>query len=269
MDKIRILGTAYSDARECYNTCFVISDEEGNNLLVDGGGGVQILHQLKHSGFVVSDMRNIFVTHQHIDHLFGIIWLIRILCQDYAKGLIEGDINIYGHDEVIPTIREMALKLLPGKHNKFVDSRIHLNVVHDAETLNIGGHEMTFFDIRSTKIRQFGFTYKMTDGRKLTCLGDEPFYEWESQYVEGCSWLLHEAFCLKKDVDIFLPYEKHHSTATDAAMNAEKFKVPNLIIYHTEDTSPEDHRQRYTDEASQYYTGNLYVPDDMDLIELD
>ena len=45
------------------------------------GGGSAILHQLKHAGYDWMDMRHIFVTHKHVDHLMGIIWMVRMICQ--------------------------------------------------------------------------------------------------------------------------------------------------------------------------------------------
>ena len=36
--KLTILGTGNAQVTECYNTCYVLSSEEGP-LLVDGGGG--------------------------------------------------------------------------------------------------------------------------------------------------------------------------------------------------------------------------------------
>ena len=39
--KITILGTGNAQVTECYNTCYVLSSEEGS-LLVDGGGGSMI-----------------------------------------------------------------------------------------------------------------------------------------------------------------------------------------------------------------------------------
>lgn len=34
-----------------------------------------------HAGFNWMDMRHIFVTHKHVDHLMGIIWMVRMICQ--------------------------------------------------------------------------------------------------------------------------------------------------------------------------------------------
>ena len=65
--KLTILGTGNATVTECYNTCFVISDND-RHFMVDGGGGNTILHQLKAAGLNWMDMRDIFVTHKHIDH---------------------------------------------------------------------------------------------------------------------------------------------------------------------------------------------------------
>ena len=35
--------------------------------MVDGGGGMTVLHQLKYAGLDWRQMRTIFVTHKHID----------------------------------------------------------------------------------------------------------------------------------------------------------------------------------------------------------
>ena len=72
--KLTMLGTGNALVTECYNTCFVLEENE-KYFMVDGGGGSAILHQLKHAGFNWMDMREIFITHKHIDHLTGIIWM--------------------------------------------------------------------------------------------------------------------------------------------------------------------------------------------------
>ena len=80
--------------------------------------------------------------------------------------------------------------------------------------------------------------------------------------------MLHEAFCLYAQADIFSPYEKHHSTVKDACELAEQLHVKNLILYHTEDTNLAKRKELYTAEGQEYYKGNLYVPYDLDVFEL-
>ncbi len=54
-----MLGTGNAITTECYNTCFIIEDE-GRRLLVDGGGGNGLLHQLKRVHVDWRDLREIF-----------------------------------------------------------------------------------------------------------------------------------------------------------------------------------------------------------------
>ena len=82
------------------------------------------------------------------------------------------------------------------------------------------------------------------------------------------TWLLAEAFCLYGQRDKFKPYEKHHSTVMDAAKLAQELNVPNLVLWHTEDTNYEHRKELYTAEGKEYYTGNLFVPYDLEVIDL-
>ena len=88
--KLTMLGTGNAMVTECYNTCFVIQDGD-KHLLVDGGGGNTLLRQLKQAGYNWQDMREIFVTHKHVDHLMGIIWMIRMICQYMKQGQYQGE----------------------------------------------------------------------------------------------------------------------------------------------------------------------------------
>lgn len=128
--------------------------------------------------------------------------------------------------------------------------------------------QVIFFDILSTKEKQFGFSAEFADGMNLCCLGDEPYNEVCEIYAQNADYLLSEAFCLYGDRDIFKPYEKHHSTVKEACELAEQLQVKNLILYHTEDKHIDKRKELYTDEGKQYYYGNLYVPDDLDVINL-
>ena len=128
---------------------------------------------------------------------------------------------------------------------------------------------MTFFDIQSTKAKQYGFCMDLGNGKKLTCCGDEPYDACEEKYAKGSEWLLHEAFCLYGERDLFHPYEKHHSTVKDACRLAEKLQVRNLLLYHTEDKNLAQRKKLYLEEGSREYHGNLFVPDDLESIELD
>lgn len=202
--KLTMLGTGNAVVTECYNTCFVLEDD-GQYLMVDGGGGSGVLTQLKHAGLNWADMRHIFVTHKHIDHLLGIVWMMRMICQSMGHSSFQGEAYIYSHAEVLELLRDMAGKLLRADDVHHIDERLHLVELTDGQTLDIIGHQTTFFDIDSTKARQFGFSMELDDDKRLVCCGDEPLSEAGRPYARGAEWMLHEAFCLYSQADIDKP----------------------------------------------------------------
>ena len=261
--RLTMLGTGMAMVTACYNTCFVLEEKE-ESLLVDGGGGNGVLVQMERAGIDWKSVHHIIITHKHIDHIMGILWVIRKIGQGIHKGEYAGRVDIYGHDEVIRILMHMADTLLQDKIKKHIGSRICFQVVEDKESRQILGHAVTFFDILSTKDKQYGFTIEYTKGKRLTCCGDEPYNDQNSQYVKGSEWLMLEAFCLDGEAAVFDPYEKHHSTVKEACERAQELEIPNLILYHTEDTHMERRKELYEAEGRQYYRGNLCVPDDLE-----
>ena len=267
MTRIRILGTGNAQATNCYNTCLTIENEEGI-LLVDAGGGNGILKILEDQNIPLSSIHDIFVTHAHTDHIFGVIWLIRRIGETMAKGKYEGNLTIYCHKELADLIEYISRSILTKKVISFIGERIIFSVHESGDKRRIIGNDFTVFDIGSTKARQFGFCMEYDDGKRFVCCGDEPYNPCEEQYARGCDWLLHEAFCLHAQADVFHPYEKHHSTVRDACMLASELGAKNLLLYHTEDRNLADRRRLYTEEGVRYYSGGLYVPDDLDVIRI-
>lgn len=265
--KLTILGTGNAAVTEVYNTCFAFSDGD-RHFLVDAGGGNQILKRLKDAGIPLKDIHDIFITHEHIDHLLGLIWLVRMIGQNMNKGKYEGDLRIYCHADLIPVIRTITDLTIQKKVTKHIGERIQLIPVEHGETKEIIGCPVTFFDIYSTKAKQYGFTTMLPGGVKFTCAGDEPYNEKDYEFVKGSDWLMHEAFCLYGEADEFGPYEKHHSTVKEACQTAEQLQIPNLILYHTEDKNIARRNELYTSEGRGFYHGSLYVPDDMETFEI-
>lgn len=265
--KLTMLGTGNATVVDCYNTCFVLS-EGCQHFLVDAGGGNQILGILKRQSIGLEDIHDIFVTHEHLDHVIGVLWLIRIIGQKINQNKYEGDLRIYCHRDLADTITAMARLTIQNKVTKHLGGRIQMIALEDGDEADIIGGHAVFFDIQSKKAKQFGFSYITPDGKKIVCCGDEPYRECEEKYMGGCDWLMHEAFCLYAEADQFKPYEKSHSTVKEACELAQKFEIPNLILYHTEETHLTRRKFLYTREGEQYYHGNLYVPDDGEGFEI-
>lgn len=267
MEELYVFGTGNAQATRCYNTCFAIRDGE-EFFMVDAGGGNGILRILDDMKVDLSHIHHIFVTHEHTDHILGIVWMVRMIATAMRKGNYEGELRIYCHQDLVDTISTICRLTMLAKFHRMIGDRIFLVPVEDGETVHILDYDVIFFDILSTKTRQFGFTTTLKNGLKFTCAGDEPYNPDCRAYVEGSSWLLHEAFCLYRDRDRFEPYEKHHSTVKDACELAEGLNIPNLVLWHTEDKNLKDRKELYTAEGREYYHGNLMVPEDGEIITL-
>ena len=267
MKKLYVLGTGYALATKCYNTCFALKNDAGT-LLVDAGGGNGILSQMEKAGLDFADVHHMIVTHAHCDHVLGVVWVIRKIGTMMQGGKYEGDLTIYCHESVVEGVTAMCKFTLQKKFVKLLGERIRFEVISDGHEAQVCGCKVTFFDILSTKLLQYGFAVDMTDGRKLTCLGDEPYNPDCEKYVRGSDWMLCEAFCLYGDRDIFKPYEKHHSTVKEACELASQLNIPHVVLWHTEDKNYARRKELYTAEGKQFYSGDLYVPNDLEVIEL-
>ena len=267
MEQLYVFGTGNAQAIHCYNTCFAIRNGD-EYFMVDAGGGNGILKILDDMKVDLNAIHHIFVTHEHTDHILGIIWMIRMIATGMKKGTYEGNLQIYCHAGLVDTISTLCRLTIQGKFYKMIGQRIFLVPVEDGETVHILSYDVTFFDILSTKAKQFGFTTILDNGKKLTCAGDEPYNPGCRPYVEGSQWLLHEAFCLAGEADVFKPYQKHHSTVADACRLAEELGAENLILYHTEDKNIARRKALYTAEGAPLFSGNLFVPEDLEVFEL-
>ncbi len=259
--KITFLGTGNAQATKIYNTCFVM-DTPQERILVDAGGGNAVLSILEEKKISLTSLDRLFITHAHIDHLLGCIWIIRRMAEEMRKGKRDKVFLVHAHEELIDLIIPFMKATLTSRVCSLFGDKILFIANRSGEGIETADGILTPFDIRSTKLRQDGFVLE-SGGIRLVNAGDEPLDESNFHLARNCDWLTHEAFCLYGDRDIYHPYEKNHSTVREASALASSLEVKNLILYHTEDKSGIGSRkERYSAEARQYYSGNVFVPDD-------
>lgn len=237
-------------------------------LLVDAGGGNGILAQLEKAKINLSDIHDMFITHAHTDHILGAVWIVRMIIHRIKDEEYSGVFTVYSHDKALKVLDWICHMTLPKNDLSFIGKSIFFRELQDKDMFCVGNANFQCFDLKSTKEKQFGFGAEISNGIKLVCLGDEPYNEANQDYVKNADWLLCEAFCLYKDRYTFKPYEKHHSTALEAGTLAEKLNIKNLLLYHTEDKNMSTRKKNYTIEASQNFRGKVFVPNDLEIINI-
>lgn len=99
MERLIMLGTGNALVTRCYNTCFAIQDDD-EYFLVDAGGGNGIIRQLQDADISMAQIHHIFLTHEHTDHLLGMIWMIRMIATKMRREQYEGNLRIYCHSGI-------------------------------------------------------------------------------------------------------------------------------------------------------------------------
>lgn len=266
--KLIMLGTGNAMVTKCYNTCFAF-EEGGKYYLVDAGGGNGIFRQLEDAHIAPEQIEGMFITHGHTDHILGAVWVVRKMAELMKKGIRKEEFVIRCHDTAAKMLSAFCEMTLAKAQLKYLENgSIRIETVEEGTEFTALSMRLRCFDILSTKAKQFGFNALLPDGKRLTCLGDEPFNSEADARAGGSDYLLSEAFCLYEDRERFHPYEKHHSTALDAGRMAEALAIGTLILYHTEDRTIATRKQRYGAEAKSVFSGNVIVPDDLEVIEL-
>ena len=268
MEKIIVLGTGAANVVENFNTCFILQDDNEEYLLVDTGGGNGILRQFKRVNIDLTKIHNIFISHKHTDHLFGMLWIYRFIDEAMQEGTYEGILNIYCHDEVARIIREQIYTFLKKSQQQFIDKRIFINIVNNHERVKVLNYDLEFLDIISKSDKQYGFKTILNNGKTFAFLGDEPLDEKLYDDVRNVDYLLHEAFCLETESEKYNPKEKNHDTVKSASIKAQNIGAKDLVLWHTQENLGKDRKEKYIKEAKENFTGNVYVPNDFDEIIL-
>ena len=179
-------------------------------------------------------------------------------------------IKVFGNGKCIRVLEFLCSNLLAENYRDVLARAVAFVEVADGDKVRVGeGLDLRVFDMLSDNEPQMGFAVDLPSGGSLVCLGDEPYVPHLAPYVDGARWLLCEAFCLDRDEARFGAHHKHHGTVREAAAVAAALHVANLVLYHTEDTCLASRKETYTAEARSVFTGNVYVPDDLETISLE
>lgn len=256
--QLLFLGTGHGMPLNSSCSSILVEDDK-NNILLDVGGGHDLLGQFHRAEKDPTSVKNIFITHFDSDHILGIVPLVRTFHR-WAEPIKR---NIFCSQEVKNAI-DSLFAFVAKKHYEPVKSSLNFVILKDRMTYEDNGWKFTFFDVKSDKSPQFGCTIVFSDGTKISFLGDEPLREHYLDLVKNSDVLIHEAFCLDNQQDHFKPHPKNHGTVKEAAQNASKIGAKKLVFYHMEDETLATRKQAYLEEAKQNFDGEIFVPFDLD-----
>lgn len=271
MQKIIMLGTGMGSTVNLFNTCFALKNDD-EYFLIDTGGGINIIENLKKSGIGLDKIHNIFISHCHTDHILGLFWLLKLMTgmitgKRTKRGVHNGVFNIYCNSEVKEAILAIYPHLYPKPMVDEIKTYLNIIVLKDGDTLEIANRKYTFFDTKARGNLLYGFETILDNNKKLVFLGDETCNPSLYERIKNSEYVMHEAFCLDSEADIFKPYDINHSTVKSTCESFKELNIKNLILYHTEETH-KNRKELYLKEGEKYFNGNVLVPDDLEVIDL-
>lgn len=261
--KLYVLGTGHATVIDGYNTCFIL-ENNGEQILVDAGGGKQILRQIRDIGLDVNKLKYAFITHNHTDHLLGMIWIIRTVIQGYIKKLRTESFTLYGSKECLDAIKEICLITLGEKNwNRVIDEKLFLKEVKTGQIEKIIGMKFEFFDTKSTEMPQMAFYIQ---DKHFVFAGDVPLDECYFNKFKNQKCVCLEAFCLEKDREKNSVPLRKHKTVEEVCKIASVLNSEKLILWHREDYNGA--KVDYLNVAKTIYDKEIIVPADLEIIEL-
>ncbi|MCD6080151.1 MAG: hypothetical protein B6D53_02070 [Candidatus Omnitrophica bacterium 4484_49] len=219
--EIVFLGTAGSVARKDRDNTSLLIKEKGSYLLVDVPGAVvQKLRKLSIDYFQIN---NIFITHIHPDHIYGLPSFIHARMFD-----AQSTINIYGHKKSVEFVQKL-LTLFNLKRNKFpkikfyrLHSKSHFSV-SDSFYIN------TFKTRHSAESLGLKIEYK---NKTIIYTSDTAYSQNVIKTATGADYLIHDCFAPTRFFRTYPLLEKMHTSTHAVAEVYKKSKVKTLIPIH-------------------------------------
>jgi len=261
--KVTILGCGSAKPTRTTSPSGQLVELHDKLFLVDCGEGVQLTMQKL--GVHTGRLYNIFITHLHGDHCFGLMGLLTTL----AMLKRTQPMHIYAHADL-----EKLLKPLLEYHcgDRLYDIVFHhINprkneVIFEDRTISVEtvplkhGVPCCGFLFKETKrvpLENGGFDH-VTRKRYAYCT-DTMYSEKIIPIIEGVDVLYHESTFLKEMEE--RSKEVKHSTASEAATIASKAKVGKLIIGHYS-ARVEDH-SLFLNEAKPIFDNTLLAEENL------
>lgn len=219
--QIVLLGAGGYHPNSRRHTACVMLPERG--IVFDVGTGA-----FRIPAHLATDRLDIFLSHTHLDHVFGLTSLI---------GLFKGDdashINVHAEPAKLETIREHLFSplLFPVAPN--------FTMTPLAAEVDVGGARVSSFPLVGHPGGTVGYRVDLPDGKSMAYVTDT-IADITAPYVErlrGVDLLIHEAYF--DDDRRELADLTGHSCLSDVVAIAEKVEAKRLVLVHM---NPRDDR---------------------------
>ena len=221
-------------------------DEGNTSLLFKGSRGTVLVDASCGLGrAVAADVDAVVLTHEHIDHVYGLPSLIHQLWLSGRRRALDICVPA-GMEEFVHRFLEVFS--LQEKKNMF-DFRIRTG-----RQFSVGSMEITLFSTEHTET-SVGLVVREGEDRVVYTSDTRPIRE-ILPCMAGAQVLIHEASGCEAEEEIL--WKKGHSNGADAARLAERLGVGGLYLCHLPET--QELRKKVLEEASAIFPSACVPP---------
>ena len=258
MAELYFLGTGGSVATpERDNTSVLVPVERGL-LLVDCTGS--IVQKIKRLGYDPRQVRYLFLTHVHPDHVFALPSLIHGLMFE------EGEIRLYGSAETLSFARRL-LDLFMLRDRKF-RTRVVFRPLSPAKRVRLD--DSVSVQAMKTPHHSSSLAYRFNLEREnieILCSGDTPLYPPLFAAARNIDYLIHDSSAPSRYFKRYPALYTMHTCARDLGRLSRDAAVRCLIPCHFLGEL-DFHISEIRKEIRREFKGRLIIPRDLRKISL-
>jgi ribonuclease BN (tRNA processing enzyme) len=267
---VRLLGTGGAANEERHQACLLVGWGESATeglVLLDTGGGLDVVRQLVAAGYSPTAVRDIFVSHQHLDHLGGLepllLWSVIRALQERG-GPPQEETRVYAEPRVLSVVEHLFDAVATAAPRLFA-GKLQLTPVTDGTAMELrSGARLTTFLVDHLPVAggAMGCLLEL-GGVRVAYSGDTQPTPRLIEVAQNADILLHEAGGL--DARATEVHRLGHSTAGDAGRVAKAAGVARLVLTHL---PSEDLAEPMLAEARAAFGGPVELARDLARIEL-
>lgn len=253
--KVITLGTAASIPSRDRENASILVKAGSELLLVDCPGSV--VQKIRKAGFSPWNIHTVILTHDHVDHIFGLSSLVFVnmrrtkpifiygpaQCLKTARNMLDSfglrDTRIYPRCRFIPVPMKEGAEIIKPREITILSTPVE----HSRDTLGI-----------RVQAKGSSFVYS-SDTRRC---------ERVAGLARGCDALFHDCYTVHSQMgDAF----SNHSSARQAGEIAHLAQTKRLYLIHIDASKPLNTKALLR-EARASFEGKVYVPKDLQRIEI-
>jgi ribonuclease Z len=268
--RVRLLGTGGAANETRHQAALLVEwgdRGEGGRILLDTGSGLETVRQLIAAGCEPVEVRDIFVSHQHTDHVGGLepflLWsIIRTLGTRGHPP--EDDTCVYADPRVLADIDHLFTATITAAPRLFGDRLRWVEAVDGPPAALRGGALLYTFPVDHEPVGGGARGCVIEDrGARLVYSGDTRPALQVIEAAGGADVLVHE--CAGLDADAEHVHRLGHSTGGDAGRVARAARVGRLVLTHL---PPDPRAEQMLAEAHAAFGGPVELAADLGLIEI-